>query len=55
MADKAKREPNPFDFCPKHKGFYQSCGCDWQKGKKNEEEEGTASRDSEEKGEEIEA
>jgi len=38
MADKAKREPNPFDFCPKHKGFYQSCGCDWKKGKKTKEE-----------------
>lgn len=55
MAEKAKREPNPFDFCPKHKGFYQSCGCDWQKGKKKGKEDTTASRDSEEKDEEIEA
>lgn len=39
MADKAKREPNPFDFCPKHKGFYQSCGCDWRKGKKTKDAE----------------
>lgn len=34
MAEKAKRPPNPFDICPKHKGFYKTCGCDYRKGKK---------------------
>ena len=38
MADKPKRDPNPFDICPKHHGFYKSCGCDWSKGKKVKEE-----------------
>lgn len=38
MAEKAKREANPFDICPKRHGFYKSCGCDWKKGKKTKEE-----------------
>lgn len=44
MAEKAKRPPNPFDICPKHKGFYKTCGCNWQKGKKKAD---TPSRDNE--------
>lgn len=44
MAEKAKRIPNPFDTCPKHKGFYKTCGCDYKKGIKKKE---SATRDNE--------
>ena len=33
-----KREPNAYDICPKHKGFYKSCGCKWDKEKKDPNE-----------------
>jgi len=42
MSEKANRPPNQYDTCPKHKGFYKSCGCNWRKGKsesKSEEED----------------
>lgn len=35
--NKPKREPSQFDFCPKHRVFFVSCGCSWEKGKKEED------------------
>ena len=39
MAEKAKRIPNAYDICPKHKGFFISCGCRWDKKTKEEKSE----------------
>lgn len=40
MTKESKHLPGPYDFCPKHRGaFFKSCGCSWEKGRKNKDEE----------------
>ena len=39
MAEKSKRSPSGFDFCPKHHVFFVSCGCKWEKKQKKEQVE----------------